>query len=45
MRVDYLIVGAGLYGATVAHELSRRGKHVLLIERRNHVGGNIYPEY
>ena len=44
MRVDYLIVGAGLYGATVAHELSRRGKHVLLIERRNHVGGNIYTQ-
>lgn len=43
-KFDYLIVGAGLYGATAAHELRRQGKSVLVIEKRNHVGGNIYTE-
>lgn len=41
---DYLIVGAGLYGAVCAHELSELGKKCLVIERRDHVGGNIYTE-
>lgn len=41
---DYLIVGSGLYGATCAHELKKIGKSVLIIEKRNHIGGNIYTE-
>lgn len=45
-KFDYLIVGAGLYGATAAHELRRQGKSVLVIEKRNHVGGeHIYREH
>lgn len=39
---DYLIVGAGLFGSVCAHELAAAGKRVLVIDRRNHVGGNIY---
>lgn len=42
MKYDYLIVGAGLFGATCAHELNKKGKKVLVIEQRNHIGGNIY---
>ncbi len=41
---DYLIVGSGLFGAVFAHEAKKAGKAVLVIERRNHVGGNIYCE-
>ncbi|MBQ4640873.1 MAG: UDP-galactopyranose mutase [Clostridia bacterium] len=41
---DYLIVGAGLYGAVFAHELTRRGKKCLVIDRRDHIAGNIYTE-
>ncbi len=41
---DYLIVGAGLYGAVCAHELTRRGKKCLVIDRRNHIAGNVYTE-
>lgn len=41
---DYLIVGSGLYGAVCAHELHLRGKKVLVIDKRNHLGGNIYTE-
>ena len=41
---DYLIVGSGLFGAVFAHEAAAKGKQVLVIERRNHVGGNIYCE-
>ncbi len=43
-RYDYLIVGAGLYGAVFARELTRRGKSCLVIDRRNHIAGNIYTE-
>ena len=39
---DYLIVGAGLYGATMARELTDAGKSVLVVERRNHIAGNAY---
>ncbi len=39
---DYLIVGAGLYGAVFAHEAKKAGKTCLVVERRNHIGGNIY---
>lgn len=44
MKYDYLIVGAGLYGAVFAHELTRRGKSCLVIDRRDHIAGNIYTE-
>lgn len=41
---DFLIVGSGLFGSVCAHELLTRGKSVLVIEKRNHIGGNIYTE-
>lgn len=41
---DYLVVGSGLFGAVFAHEARKNGKSVLMLERRNHVGGNIYCE-
>ena len=41
---DVLIVGAGLYGATVAQRLREKGKRVLVLEKRPHVGGNVYTE-
>ncbi len=41
---DFLIVGAGLYGAVFAREASRAGRKCLVIDRRNHVGGNIYTK-
>ena len=41
---DYLIVGAGLYGAVFAYEAKRNGKSCLVIDKRSHVGGNIYTE-
>lgn len=44
MKYDYLVVGAGLYGATFACEAKKVGKKVLVIEKRNHVAGNIYTE-
>jgi len=43
-QYDYLIVGAGLYGSVIAHEAKKRGKKVLVIDRRPHVAGNIYTE-
>ncbi len=44
MKYDYLVVGAGLFGATFAYEMSKNGKKCLVIDRRNHIGGNIYCE-
>ena len=44
MKYDYLIVGSGLYGAVCAHELSKKGKKCLVVEKRPHIGGNIYTE-
>lgn len=41
---DYLIVGSGLFGAVFAHEAKKKGKKCLVIEKRNHIGGNIYCE-
>ncbi len=41
---DYLIVGAGLFGSVVAHELKKKNKNVLVIDKRNHIGGNVYTE-
>lgn len=43
-KYDYLIVGSGLYGAVFAHEAKKRGKKCLVIEKRNHIGGNVYCE-
>lgn len=42
MKYDYLIVGSGLFGATFAWEATKRGKTCLVVERRSHIGGNIY---
>lgn len=42
MKYDYLIVGAGLYGAVFAHEMVKRGKSCLVIDKRDHIAGNIY---
>lgn len=44
MNYDYLIVGAGLFGSVFAHEMRKRGKHVLVVDRRKHIGGNCYTE-
>lgn len=44
MKFDYLIVGAGLYGAVMAYELNKREKKCLVIDRRNHIAGNVYCE-
>ena len=43
-KYDYLIVGAGLFGATCAYRLHQMGKKVLVIDKRNHIGGNVYTE-
>lgn len=42
MKYDYLIVGAGLFGSIFAYEANKRGKKCLVIDKRNHVAGNIY---
>ena len=44
MKYDYLIVGAGLFGSVFAHEATAAGKKCLVIDRRSHIGGNIYCE-
>ena len=44
MKYDYLIVGSGLFGSTIANRLKKEGKKVLVIEKRNHIGGNVYTE-
>ena len=41
----YLIVGCGLSGATCARLLAKKGNRVLIVEKRNHIGGNVYDEY
>ena len=41
---DYLIVGSGLFGSVFAHEMAQAGRKCLVIERRNHTGGNVYCE-
>lgn len=43
-KYDYLIVGSGLFGATFTYKAVKAGKKVLVLERRSHVGGNIYTE-
>ena len=44
MKYDYLIVGSGLFGSVFAYEMNKRGKKCLVIEKRNHIGGNVYTE-
>lgn len=44
MKYDYVIVGSGLFGATFANLAKKDGKKVLVIEKRNHIAGNIYTE-
>lgn len=44
MHYDYLIAGAGLFGAVFAHEMTAMGKKVLLVEKKDHIAGNIYTE-
>ncbi|MBQ8680483.1 MAG: UDP-galactopyranose mutase [Treponema sp.] len=44
MKYDYLIVGAGLFGSVFAYEASKKGKKNLIIDKRSHIGGNIYTE-
>ena len=44
MQYDYLVVGAGLYGAVFAHEATLRGKKVLVVDKRPHIAGNVYTE-
>jgi UDP-galactopyranose mutase len=41
-KYDYLIVGAGLYGSVFAHEMNKQGKKCLVIDKRSHLGGNVY---
>ena len=45
VKFDYLIVGAGFCGSTLAERLARAGKHVLVVDRRQHIGGNAYDHY
>lgn len=42
--LDYLVVGSGLFGSVFAHEMAKAGKQCLVLERRPHVGGNVYCE-
>lgn len=44
MKYDYLIVGSGLFGATFAHKAKQAGKKCLIIDKRSHLGGNVYCE-
>ena len=44
MKYDYLVVGAGLFGAVFTHEAKERGKQVLVIDKRPQIGGNVYTE-
>lgn len=43
-KYDYLIVGAGLYGSVLAYELNKLGYRILVVDKRNHIGGNIYTK-
>ena len=44
MQYDYLVVGSGLYGAIFFHEVTRKGKSVLVVDKRPHIAGNVYTE-
>ena len=43
-RYDYLIIGCGLYGSVIAEQLTRSSRSCLVIDKRSHVGGNVYTE-
>jgi UDP-galactopyranose mutase len=45
MKTQYLIIGAGLSGIVLAQQLAEQGKEVLIVEKRNHIGGNCYDYY
>ncbi len=44
MKYDYLVVGAGFFGAVFAHEATSRGKRCLVVDKRDHIGGNCYTQ-
>jgi len=44
MEYDYLIVGSGLFGSIIAYEMTKKGKNCLVIEKRDHIGENVYTE-
>lgn len=44
MKYDYIVIGSGLFGSVCAHELSKAGKRCLVVDKRNHIGGNCYTE-
>ena len=44
MEYEYLIVGSGLFGSVFAYEMNKIGKKCLVIEKRDHIGGNVYTE-
>ncbi|EAA24627.1 UDP-galactopyranose mutase [Fusobacterium vincentii ATCC 49256] len=44
MKYDYLIVGAGLFGSIFAFEMNKKGKKCLVLEKRSHIGGNVYTQ-
>lgn len=43
-KYDYLIIGSGLFGSVVARELTEKGKSCIVVDKRSHIGGNIYTE-
>jgi UDP-galactopyranose mutase len=43
-KYDYLVVGSGLFGSVFAHEMNKNGKSVIVIEKRDHIGGNVFTE-
>lgn len=43
-KYDYIVIGAGLFGSVFAHEAKKKGKKCLVLEKRNHIGGNCYTE-
>lgn len=44
MKYDYLVVGSGLFGAVFARQARNAGKKVFIINKRRHIGGNVYTE-
>ena len=44
MKYDYLVVGSGLFGAIFAHEATKKGKKVLVVDKRSNIAGNIYTK-
>ena len=44
MKYDYLVVGAGLFGATFAYEAKKKNKTCLVIDKRDHIAGNVYTK-